>query len=61
MILLGKKRRGLDDNIKMDLRETDCENGRWVELLKNRIQGCNSGISDIEPAGSITTYSISNL
>jgi hypothetical protein len=31
-----KKRR--EGNIKMDLRETGCENGRWMELAQDRVQ-----------------------
>jgi len=30
--LSGKPRRRLEDNIKMNGRETDCENQKWMEL-----------------------------
>jgi hypothetical protein len=32
LYLLGKPRRRWEDNIKMNGRETDCENEKWMEL-----------------------------
>jgi hypothetical protein len=34
---LGTPRRW-DDNIKMDLREVGCEDGKWMELTEDRGQ-----------------------
>jgi len=27
-----------EDNIKLDLRETGCEDGRWLELIQHLVQ-----------------------
>jgi uncharacterized protein with HEPN domain len=35
---LGTPRSKLVDNIKMDLREIGCEDGRWMELAQDRVQ-----------------------
>jgi DNA polymerase III delta prime subunit len=32
------QRRRAEDNIKMDLREIGCEDGRWLEVAEERIQ-----------------------
>jgi len=32
LYLLGKPRRRWEDNIKMNVGETDCENRKWMEL-----------------------------
>jgi len=37
----------------MDFRDTDCENGMWIELA----QDCFD-ISGVEPSGSATTDSV---
>jgi hypothetical protein len=38
-ILVGKPVvRKWDNNIKMDLREICCEDGRWMELAQDRVQ-----------------------
>jgi len=34
----GRPRRRWEDNIKMDLRETGCEDGRWMELPQDCVQ-----------------------
>jgi hypothetical protein len=34
--LLGRSRRRLKDNIKMNLRETDMEGVNWVQLAQDR-------------------------
>jgi len=33
-----KTEKGWGDNIKMKLRDIDCEDGRWVELSQDRDQ-----------------------
>ena len=33
---LGRPRRRWDDNIKMDLREVDCDPGDWMALYEDR-------------------------
>ena len=35
---LGKPRRRWEDNIKMDLREVDCDPGEWIDLAEDRDQ-----------------------
>jgi hypothetical protein len=35
---LGRRRRGLKDNIKMELRETGIEGANWIQLAQNRVQ-----------------------
>ena len=35
---LGRPRRRLEDNIKMDLREVGCDPGDWIDLAKGRDQ-----------------------
>ena len=35
---LGRPRYRWDDNIKMDLREVDCDPGNWIDLAKDRDQ-----------------------
>jgi hypothetical protein len=37
-ILMAKKRSTWEDNIKMDLSEICGEDGRWMELAKDRVQ-----------------------
>jgi hypothetical protein len=37
--LFGRPRRRCCDNIKVDLREVDCEDGRWMELAGFGISG----------------------
>jgi hypothetical protein len=32
LYLLGRPRRRLEDNIKMNVGETDCEDQKWMEL-----------------------------
>ena len=32
----GRKRRGLDDNIKTDLQDVGCEGMDWIELAQVR-------------------------
>jgi hypothetical protein len=34
---LGRRRRGWEDNIKMDLRETGLEGAEWIHLAQNRV------------------------
>jgi hypothetical protein len=34
----GKSRRRLENNIKMDLRETGCKDGKWMKLVQDRVQ-----------------------
>ena len=36
--LLGMPRRRWEDDIKMFLREVDCEAGDWIDLAQNRDQ-----------------------
>jgi hypothetical protein len=38
-----------DDNIKMDLTETGYKDGRWIELVQDRVQRRALGISGVEP------------
>ena len=33
---LGRSRRRLEDNIKMDLQEVGCEGVDWIELAQDR-------------------------
>jgi hypothetical protein len=33
---LGKRRRRWEDNIRMDLRETSCEDVNWIHLAQER-------------------------
>ena len=35
---LGRPRRRLEDNIKMDLREVSCDPGDWIDLVQDREQ-----------------------
>ena len=35
---LGRPRRRWEDNIKMDLREVDCDRGEWIDLAEDRDQ-----------------------
>jgi hypothetical protein len=35
---LGRTRRRCDDNIKIDLNEMGCNNGRWMELAECRVK-----------------------
>ena len=35
---LGKTRRSLEDDIKMDLRDVGCYAGDWIDLAQNRVQ-----------------------
>jgi hypothetical protein len=35
---LVRQKRIWKDNIMMELRDIDCENGRWVELVLDRVQ-----------------------
>ena len=35
---LGRPRRRLEDNIKMDLREVGCDPGEWIDLAEDRDQ-----------------------
>jgi hypothetical protein len=37
-ISLGKPKTRWESNIKMDLREIGCEDGRWIELAQDRVQ-----------------------
>ena len=49
MWLLGKPRCRWEDNIKMDLKEMDCDAGDWIDVAEegysmdedNRIRNCN--------------------
>jgi hypothetical protein len=34
----GRQRRMWEDNIKMDVREMGCEDGRWMELALEHVQ-----------------------
>jgi hypothetical protein len=42
--LLGRQRRRWNDNIQLDLRETGCENGKWLYYLEmfSRKRGCEN-------------------
>jgi hypothetical protein len=42
--LFGRQRRRCDDNIQLNLRETCCENGKWVHYLWMlfRERGCEN-------------------
>ena len=35
---LGRPRRRLEDNIKMDLRKVGCDPGDWIALAEDRVQ-----------------------
>jgi hypothetical protein len=35
---LGKTRKVIDDNVKIDLRKMCCDNGNWMELAQDHIQ-----------------------
>ena len=35
---LGRTRRTWENNIKMDLREVDCDPGEWIDLAEDRDQ-----------------------
>jgi hypothetical protein len=35
---VGRPRRRLEDNIKMDLREIGIDGANWIRLVRNRIQ-----------------------
>ena len=35
---LGRPRRRLEDNIKMDLREVDCDAGDWLDLAQDSVE-----------------------
>jgi hypothetical protein len=35
--LLGGPRRGWEDNIKMDLRETGIDGANWIQLAQDRV------------------------
>jgi hypothetical protein len=35
---LGRPRRRWEDNIKMDLRETEINEGNWIQLAQDRVQ-----------------------
>jgi len=35
---LGRSRRRWENNIKMDLRETGCKDGKWMKLVQDRVQ-----------------------
>ena len=35
---LGRPRRRWEDNIKMNLREVDCDPGEWIDLGEDRDQ-----------------------
>jgi hypothetical protein len=37
-----KDRRSFEGNLKFDLRETGCEDGRWMELAEDRAQRYHS-------------------
>jgi len=34
---IGRSKRRWEDNIKMDVMETGCENRRWNELVQDRV------------------------
>jgi hypothetical protein len=36
--LLGRPRRGWEDNIKLDLREIDIDGAKWIQLAQDRVQ-----------------------
>ena len=36
---LGRPRRRWEDNIKMDLREVDCDTGDWIDLAQKGSNG----------------------
>jgi hypothetical protein len=35
---LGRPRRGWEDNIKMDLKETGIGGAKWIRLVQDRVQ-----------------------
>jgi hypothetical protein len=35
---LGKPRRRWEDNIKLDLKETQIDGANWIQLAQNRVQ-----------------------
>jgi hypothetical protein len=35
---LGRSRKRWEDNVKMDLREVGCEDGKWIELALDRVR-----------------------
>jgi hypothetical protein len=43
--ILGRQRRRCNDNMQLDLRETGCENGKWMYYLRMlfREMGCENG------------------
>jgi hypothetical protein len=36
---LGRRRRGWEDNIKMDLREIGIDGAKWIQLAQDRFRG----------------------
>ena len=36
--VLVRPRRRWEDNIKMDLREEDCDSGDWIDVVEDRDQ-----------------------
>jgi hypothetical protein len=43
--ILGRQRRRCNDNMQLDLRETGCENGKWMYYLRMLFReiGCENG------------------
>jgi hypothetical protein len=35
---LGRPRRRLEDNIKLDLREIEIDEANWIQLVQDRVQ-----------------------
>jgi hypothetical protein len=35
---LGRSRRRWEDNIKIDLKETEIDSGNWIQLAQDRVQ-----------------------
>jgi hypothetical protein len=50
---LGRRRRRLEDNIKLDLREIGIDKLNWIRLAQDRVQWGGFCENGNEPSGSI--------
>ena len=54
-IPLGRPRHRWEDNIKIDLREVDCDPGEWIDVAEDRDQLVSLCKGGNEPPGSLKT------